>query len=125
MSAERSDRPCIGAVATALPPHRYGQEELADVARALLPELLLDTATLHRFFRRVGVRQRFLALTAKEYGELRGLGSRNAAWLRVAQGLAEGAVRSALDRAHVHAEDVGLLMTTTVTGLAVPSLDAR
>jgi alkylresorcinol/alkylpyrone synthase len=125
MAFELHDHPCIAGVATALPQHRYGQEELAEVARALLPELSLETATLQRFFRRVGVRQRFLALSAQEYGELCGFGSRNDAWLRVAQALAERALRNALDRAHMRAQDISLLMTTTVTGLAVPSLDAR
>jgi alkylresorcinol/alkylpyrone synthase len=115
----------IAGVATALPPHRYGQEDLAAVARTLLPELRLDEETLCRFFRRVGVEQRFLALPAAEYAALRGFGARNDAWQKVALQLGEHVVRRALDRARVAATDVGMIVTTTVTGLAVPSLEAR
>jgi alkylresorcinol/alkylpyrone synthase len=115
----------IAGVATALPPHRYGQEELASVARALMPTLSLDEDALCRFFRRVGVQQRYLALPAREYARLSGFGSRNDAWQRVALELGEHAVRRALDRARVDSGDVGMFMTTTITGLAVPSLEAR
>jgi alkylresorcinol/alkylpyrone synthase len=115
----------IAGAATALPPHRYGQEELASVARALLPALSLDEEALCRFFRRVGVSQRYLALPAHEYPRLDGFGARNDAWQRVAMELGEHAVRRALDRARVATGDVGMIVTTTVTGLAVPSLEAR
>ena len=45
MDRELNDRPCIAGVATALPRHRYGQEDLAEVAQKLLPDLGLDTNT--------------------------------------------------------------------------------
>lgn len=125
MQAHEGEHPRIASVATALPAHRYGQKELAAIARALSPQLALDEATLLRFFQRAGVKERYLALEASAYRKLTGFGARNAAWLEVALTLGEHAVRRALDRAEVDARDVALLMTTTVTGLAVPSLDAR
>ena len=117
--------PVIAGTATALPAHRYGQHELAEVARQLLPELRLEAGVIQRFFRRVGVEQRFLALEASEYAALSGLGQRNDAWLRVAGPLAERAVHDALRDAGLRPEDVNALFTTTITGIAVPSLDAR
>jgi alkylresorcinol/alkylpyrone synthase len=117
--------PAIVGTATVLPPHRYDQNELTEVAREILPELSLDPQVLERFFRRVGVEQRHLALPAREYGELSGLQKRNDAWLRTALPLAERVVTDALHDADLPAHDVGALFTTTITGLAVPSLDAR
>lgn len=125
MVSNEPAHPHIASVATALPEHRYEQHDLIELARSLSPEMTVSEAALARFFAHVGVRSRYLALEADSYRKLEGFGARNDAWLRVAQRVGEHAVRAALDRAHVRPEDVGLIMTTTVTGLAVPSLDAR
>jgi alkylresorcinol/alkylpyrone synthase len=117
--------PSIVGTATALPPHRYDQRELARVAQRLLPELDVDPAVLSRFFRRAGVEQRYLALPAERYAELTGLGKRNDAWLEAALPLAERAVTAALADAGLSPKDVGIFFSTTITGLAVPSLEAR
>lgn len=117
--------PIIASTATALPSHRYGQHDLARIASRVFPEIGVEIPVLERFFHRVGVDQRFLALPVEEYEKLDGLGGRNDAWLRVAMELAERAVRTALGRAELPASGVSLMMTTTVTGLAVPSIGAR
>jgi len=117
--------PSVRGTATALPPHRYGQSELAQVVTQLLPELAVQPAVIERFFRRVGVEQRHLALPAESYAKLTGFGQRNDAWLAAALPLAELALSAALAEAGLTPEQVGALFTTTVTGIAVPSLDAR
>ncbi len=117
--------PAIGGTGKALPSHRYDQEELARFAIEVFPTLEGKEDVLRRFFRRVGVEGRNLALPAERYGELQGLGSRNDAWLRVAMDLSEEASERALRDAELSAQDVDVIITTTVTGIAVPSLDAR
>lgn len=112
----------IAGTATGLAAHRYGQRELAALAEAYLPEGSVREGAIERFFARVGVDERYLALPVERY---RGLGERNDAWLEVATELGETVVRSLLDEAGLDAADIGLLATTTVTGIAVPSLDAR
>jgi alkylresorcinol/alkylpyrone synthase len=119
------DRPSICGTAKAFPPHRYGQRELAVIANSLLPERHTTPVAIERFFRRVGVEQRHLALPAEAYANLTGLGRRNDAWLGAAVPLGEAAIDAALADADLDAADVGALFTTTVTGIAVPSLDAR
>ncbi|HLT40941.1 MAG TPA: 3-oxoacyl-[acyl-carrier-protein] synthase III C-terminal domain-containing protein, partial [Enhygromyxa sp.] len=59
------------------------------------------------------------------YRKLDGLGSRSSAWIEVARQLGEQVVRAALQDAEIDPAEVALLVTTTVTGVAVPSLDAR
>jgi alkylresorcinol/alkylpyrone synthase len=125
MSDPMADTPVIVGSCGTLPSHRYGQAELARVVRALLPELEVDERVLQRFFRHVGVKQRYLALPVEAYATLHGLREKNALWLEHAVPLAERAVASALAQARLLPEDVSLLMSTTVTGIAVPSLDAR
>jgi len=111
--------------ATALPTHEYSQADLAHIARALLPESNADPKVLERFFRSVGVQRRFLALRKDEYAQLTGFGARNRAFVSAALELGARAIRDALSVAELDAQEVGLLATTTVTGVSVPSLDAR
>ncbi|MDB4991468.1 MAG: Chalcone synthase [Myxococcaceae bacterium] len=112
-------------VATALPSHRYTQEQLVEVTRGLLPQLNINDKVLRRFFRSTGVEQRSLALPIERYARLSGLKDRSEAWLSVALELGETVVRRVLDEAEMSPRDVGLFMSTTITGLAVPSLEAR
>ena len=115
----------VVGTATALPAHRYGQRELAEVAKGLLPGLTAEPAALERFFRRAGVEQRFLSLPVEEYLALDGLQKRNDAWLATSLPLAEQVVVRALAEAGLEPRDVGTIYSTTVTGIAVPSLEAR
>lgn len=108
-----------------MPPNHYTQSALVDLARELLPDVAIEPAVLARFFRTVGVRERYLALPAEAYRGLDGLEARSKAWLEVATELGERAIRAALDEVGLDPAEVGELTTTTVTGLAVPSLDAR
>lgn len=119
------DHPRIRGTAKAFPVHRYGQRELAELATTLLPDGVATPSVVERFFRRVGVEQRYLALPAEAYAGLSGFGQRNDAWLSVAVPLGQAAITSALEDAGLAPRDVGALFTTTVTGIAVPSLDAR
>lgn len=119
--------PAARAVATAvaLPPHRYRQAELAAVATRVLSSMQLRDGVIERFFERVGVEERHLALPVEAYASLSGLEDRSRAWMEVATELGQRAVRALLDEASIDAGEIGLLTTTTVTGIAVPSLDAR
>jgi alkylresorcinol/alkylpyrone synthase len=71
------------------------------------------------------VRTRALALPLADYADLRDFGAANDAFIRIGLRLGEAAVRAALERAALDARDVDLLLFTTVTGVAAPSLDAR
>jgi alkylresorcinol/alkylpyrone synthase len=90
-----------------------------------MPDLERKPEVLERFFRSVGVERRYLALPAEQYADLDGLQKRNDAWLASALPLAQQVVSDALAEAEVPIEDVGALFSTTITGLAVPSLEAR
>jgi len=116
---------CIVGTATGLAPHHYDQQQLAALASQFLPAGSHREGTIERFFARVGVQERYLALPVERYRALHGLGERNDAWIAAATELGEGVVRRLLDESGVRADEISLLVTTTVTGIAVPSLDAR
>lgn len=113
------------AVETVLPEHRYAQAELSDV----LVELIGASGAVERQLRRMhansGVDRRAVALPIERYRALPDFGAANDAFLDAAVDLGAVALQRALDRAHVEPHEIDVVVTTTVTGLAVPSLEAR
>ena len=115
----------IAAVASALPPRYYTQQQVFDELVKHWGPALENPALLERFHHRVGVDGRYFALPLEEYAELERFGQFNAAWLRVAEELGEQAIQTALDQAGLSKEQIGALLTVTVTGVVSPSLDAH
>ncbi|MFE7757484.1 type III polyketide synthase [Streptomyces sp. NPDC057429] len=115
----------IAAVHGVLPPHRHTQQTVTDmVARTCLPAGA-DRRVLDRIHRNAGVRTRSMVLPLERYGELDGFGAANDVFIEAAVDLGAQAVREALREARLRPADVDLLLFTSVTGLAAPSVDAR
>ncbi|MDJ0344455.1 3-oxoacyl-[acyl-carrier-protein] synthase III C-terminal domain-containing protein [Streptomyces sp. H10-C2] len=115
----------IAAVHGALAPHHHAQNEITDmVARTCLPEGA-DRRVLDRLHRSAKVRSRHMTLPLEKYTELDGFGAANDAFIAGATALGAKAVRGALHSAGLSATDVDLLLFTSVTGIATPSIDAR
>ncbi len=110
---------------TLFPPHYYNQDQLADTLVDLLGEALFNPDRLRNFFQNVKVGGRHLALPKESYRELTQFGDRNRKWLQVALDLLERLTPQVLETTGLRYEDLGVLMSTTVTGLAVPTLEAR
>lgn len=113
----------IAAVARALPPHRYRQEEITAALGRFLGDG--DPDRLARLHRSARVEARHLALPLEEYARLDGFGAANDAFIRVGTDLAAEALARALEEADLRPRDVDLIATVTVTGVATPSIDAR
>ena len=117
--------PRLAAVGTALPPHRYEQDELIAAFMLHWSRRHHNPARVEQLHRAVQVGGRNLALPMERYPTLSGLGESNDAWIEVATDVGEAAVREALDRAGLTPGDVDAIFFTTVTGIATPSIDAR
>jgi alkylresorcinol/alkylpyrone synthase len=115
----------IISVHSAFPPHRYPQAELTDAYARLLGLRPTQRALLDRLHRNCGVETRHTVLPLAEYGTLGGLAATNDRYIAEATALGERALRGAIDAAGVSPDDIDLLMVTSVTGVAVPSIDAR
>lgn len=115
----------IAAVHGTLAPHRYDQSAITDmVARRCLPRGA-DRHALDRLHRAATVRARHLTLPLDQYEALDGFGAANDVFVRTATDMGAKAVREALRLAGLTPADVDLLVFTSVTGIAAPSVDAR
>jgi alkylresorcinol/alkylpyrone synthase len=111
--------PSLAAVAVEFPPHQVGQAEaMAGLTGFGGPEF-------DRFAVSSTVQRRRLALPLNEYGTLSGFTEANNIFIETALELGERAILAALDAAGVGPAEVDVVFSTTVTGLAVPTLEAR
>lgn len=115
----------IVAVSGVLPPHRYPQRELTEALAALCLPPGGDRSLLRRLHAGAGVTHRHLALPLERYADVEGFGQANDAYVAAALELGGRAGAEALAEAGPAGPDVGLVVSTSVTGLAVPSLEAR
>ena len=114
----------IAAVHGVVPEHRYPQDEITEMFGALLPDQR-RVPLLRRLHRSSMVTTRHLALPLDRYPELVDFTAANAAFVEVAVELGAQAVLGALNDAGLAPADVDLVISTTVTGLAAPSIEAR
>ncbi|MET8682147.1 3-oxoacyl-[acyl-carrier-protein] synthase III C-terminal domain-containing protein [Streptomyces sp. NPDC004647] len=115
----------IAAVHGVLAPHRHAQREITDLmARTCLPAGM-DRAVLDRLHTAAKVRSRHTVLPLDAYAGLDGFGAVNDTFITAATDLGAEAVEGALRAAEISPRDVDLLVFTSVTGIAAPSVDAR
>lgn len=115
----------IAAVHGVLPPHRYAQHEITDALAAMGMAPAGRRDLLDRLSETSGVRTRHLAVPLEDYSTLNGFGQANDLFVARALELGEQAVNGALAEAGLHARDVDLIVATSVTGVAAPSIEAR
>jgi alkylresorcinol/alkylpyrone synthase len=115
----------ILSVRGALPEHRYEQREITTTFTETMLDGAVDRSIVERLHRNAGVETRHLALPMEGYAQLRDFGESNDRFIEVGVELGAMAVTEALKDAGLTPEDVDLIVSATVTGLAVPSLDAR
>jgi alkylresorcinol/alkylpyrone synthase len=115
----------IEAVRSAFPANRYPQAELTRKFAELSGIGRAQRALLERLHGNAGVDARHTALPLPDYDGLREIADTNDRYIDEATDLGEQALRAALDAAGLAGRDVDLLIVASVTGVTVPSLDAR
>jgi alkylresorcinol/alkylpyrone synthase len=111
--------PSIAAVAVEFPPYQVTQAEaMSGLTGFGGPEF-------ERFAASAGVETRRISMPLADYGTFRDFTQANNTFIEVALDLGERAILSALEAANVEPDEVDVVFSTTVTGLAVPTLEAR
>lgn len=115
----------IAAVYPVLPPYRYSQEEITErFAEVCLPDRDKQ-ALLRRVHSSASVTMRHLAVPIEQYASFDDFGASNDAFIAAALDLGAEALRGALKEAGLEPTDVDVIVWTSTTGLAVPSMDSR
>jgi alkylresorcinol/alkylpyrone synthase len=113
------------SVATAVPPFRLEQRDVAAAAQQGFESRYSAFKRLSRVFETSGILRRYAVRPLEWYFEPLGWPERNQAYLDGAVKLFIDAASRALDAAGLRASDVEAVVTVSSTGIATPSLDAR
>jgi alkylresorcinol/alkylpyrone synthase len=115
----------IAAARGVLAEHRYEQAELTEAFGRTCVSSDRDRALLRRLHNSAKVNTRYLALPLEQTCAMTDFGAKNDAYIEVGTRLGAKALMAALEDAGLAPGDVDLILFTTVTGVAAPSLDAR
>ena len=117
--------PRILSVASALPPHRVGQEEAKTFARSMFSHGHGDIERLLPIFDNVHIENRHFCVPAEWFERDHTFPEKNALYVEHALELSEKAARRALDRVGAGPNDVGAIFFVSTTGISTPSIDSK
>lgn len=112
----------IHSVVSHFPKYYTSQTDIAEEISRLWPERKRQVEQFHQSSRVLG---RHLTLPLERYKNLGDIGERSKLWLETAQELQKKNIEELLSKAGLTPSDISLIVSTTVTGLAIPSLEAR
>ncbi|MFZ8932820.1 MAG: type III polyketide synthase [Bacteriovoracaceae bacterium] len=115
----------IHSIETSFPKNYYEQQELINHLSTYWKEKVFNLDRVKAIHKNVLVQGRHLALEPKEYFNLLDMEKKNKVFIEKALDLSTEAVGNLLEKAQIKPNEVSVLMSNTVTGFSIPSLEAR
>ena len=115
----------IRAVATAVPPFCYGQDEARRFSRILFGDVFPDIDRLMTVFDNAAIESRHFSSSVEWFYEEHSFEEKNRLYLESALKLGEEAIRKCLEASDLGPESVDHFIFVSSTGLSTPSIDAR
>jgi len=115
--------PRLLALATAVPPYTLDQSDVARRAAQLF-EGRRDIARLMPVFENTGIERRYSCVPIDWYGEPHGWADRTKLYVDNAVALFEKITLDLLAQAKLKRDDIDMIVVSSTTGIATPSLDA-
>ena len=112
----------IISVVTTYPEHRTSQADI----QGLLGEIWSDKKNYVRQFSESStVKFRDLAIPLNDYQALGDIGKRNNLWMKVALELQEKNLKKIFDKTKIDIKSITQIVSTSVTGLSIPTIEAK
>jgi len=115
----------IVAIEAAFPVHYVEQDQISAVLKQKWQSEGVNPRIIERLLESVLVKKRHLAMPLADYSADLSFAERNRRFIETGLDLAEESVTKVLDTAGLKPKDISQIIFTTVTGIAVPSIDAR
>ncbi len=116
--------PRLAALATAVPPHRIDQRDVAAFGERLFAGAFPDFRRMREAYVNAAIETRYACAPLEWYVEPHGLAERTRLYIENALELIERATTDALARAGLEPDMIDTIVTVSTTGIATPSLDA-
>jgi alkylresorcinol/alkylpyrone synthase len=117
--------PSIVAVGTAVPPHKFDQDDVRRLAGQLFRAASFDVAQMQAVFANTTIRERYFCVDQNWFEADHGFAEKNQTYLEKGVELAERAASDVCRTAGIPTHAVDHIFFVSSTGIATPSLDAH
>lgn len=117
--------PAIVAIETAFPQYKYEQEEIIGGLKTIWSQKVKNTKRLQSIQENVQVGTRHLSMPLENYFNPMTFGERNKVFIDAAGKMMKEAAEKVLQKHDLQPHQISSLWSNTVTGFAIPSLEAR
>lgn len=109
-------------VQTSFPIHYSTQEDVKKFLTSMWPE---KKKYIEQFAENSTLKGRHTSLSVEQYRELGDFGKRNTVWINTAFELQKRNIKNLINENNLDPKSIGAIFSTTVTGLAIPTLESR
>lgn len=117
--------PTLVSIKTAFPKYEYEQQEIIEALKKVWSNKVNNLKRLESIQQNVQVGKRSLSMPLEDYLSNLSFGERNHCFINTALDLAQKATVNILEEANLDIKEIRSIWSNTITGFAIPSIEAR